>query len=196
LIALKRLEPVFSTENVVLTVGTSAIVKRIVLSHSSRNVVVLGNFSVVSRQAVPNFTSTGVWYEFFTGDSIVVSSVSAPIAFQPGEYRIYSNKKWKAPEAYIDLLLSSEPAKTNGSMKVFPNPASDYCEFQLPNFLDEKVSISIFDISGKTIYQTEHQTFAGSILLDLHSFNFKNGLHACKIVSKNKVYFSSLILNK
>jgi 1,4-alpha-glucan branching enzyme len=196
LIALKRLEPVFSTENVVLTVGTSAIVKRIVLSHSSRNVVVLGNFSVVSRQAVPNFTSTGVWYEFFTGDSIVVSSVSAPIAFQPGEYRIYSNKKWKSPDTYIDLLLSSVPAKTNGSMKVFPNPASDYCEFQLPNFLDEKVSISIFDISGNTIYQTEHQTFAGSILLDLHSFNFKNGLHACKIISKNKVYFSSLILNK
>ena len=89
-----------------------------------------------------------------------------------------------------------DPIGINENVKIFPNPASDYCEFQFPNLLDEKVSFTIFDLSGKTIFQCEQKTVAGSIVMDLRSFDFKNGLHACKIVSKNKVYFSTLILYK
>ena len=196
LIALKRLEPVFSTENVTLSVGTSAIVKRILLSHSSRNVVVLGNFSVVARNAVPNFQSTGVWYEFFTGDSITVTLVSAPIVFQPGEYRIYSNVKWKSPEAYIALLSTDEIVSVDEQLKVFPNPASDFIEFQLPHFLDGKVDLHIFDMSGKALLQTEQLSGAGNITIDLRQYHLKNGLYACKIVSRNKVFTSSFLIHK
>jgi len=195
LIALKRFEPVFATDQVSLNVGGIAR-KRIVLTHSSRNVVVLGNFDVVTGNVNPAFQNPGRWYEFFTGDSIEVVTVNSLISLAAGEYRIYSNVKWQTPDYYINLLSKKEAITGIHKARIFPNPASEYCEIELPNLLDGQVEVVIFDISGKIVFQGVENSGGGSILLDLRKINLKNGLYACRVLSKKQVYSASLMIHK
>jgi len=195
LIALKRFEPVFSSGQIIYNIGGVAR-KRIILTHTSRNAVVLGNFDVVAGNVIPNFQNTGMWYEFFTGDSLSVASTSALINLRPGEYRIYSNVKWKTPDEYINLLSTSESISKMERARIIPNPAADFCEIQLPYLLDGKVEILIYDIAGKIALQAETIAGGGSISLDLRSQNLKNGLYSCQIIAGKKYFNASFMINK
>ena len=70
LIELKKTLPVFETTNFTMNVTTS--LKKIVLKDPSMNVVALGNFNVTDKDMILQFPSTGMWYEYFTGDSITL----------------------------------------------------------------------------------------------------------------------------
>ena len=72
--------------------------KRINLNHETMDVTIIGNFAVRQSTIVPNFQSAGVWYDFFTGDSIVVDDPSMTMLLNPGEFHIYSTKKLPTPE--------------------------------------------------------------------------------------------------
>lgn len=89
MIKLKISQPVFETTN--FTYNLSGAIKHIILNGSGVNVVVVGNFDVVSRAANITFPSSGTWYDYMnSGQSINVSgSYTATLA--PGEYHIYTS---------------------------------------------------------------------------------------------------------
>ncbi len=194
LIALKRFEPVFSTDDASLNVGGIAR-KSIKLTHPSRNVVVVGNFGVVTGNSVPNFQSTGKWYEFFTGDSITVNATNEPISLLAGEYRIYSNVRWNTPDYYINLLSNEKSISKVEKAKIFPNPASGYFEIQLPFLTDGAAEITIFDISEKQVLNRISESGGGSIFVDLKGLNLKNGLYSTRIISGKKVFSCPLLIS-
>ena len=43
--------------------------KEIKLQLEDKNAIVIGNFGVRDKLIYPNFQHTGVWYDYFTGDS-------------------------------------------------------------------------------------------------------------------------------
>ena len=215
LIALKRFEPVFSTEpgGSSLTLGNVAM-KRIILSHSSRNVVVIGNFSVLNGTIVPNFTGTGKWYEFFSGDSMNVTNTTDAIPLNRGEYRLYSNVKWLSPASYLALLESSNctnPPNTDAcgnilsnadivaeseNVKVFPNPATGFCTIELPYLTDGTALISLVDVSGTEHRMKDVEMFGGSFELNLQKANIAPGLYVIKIVAGTKMYSAKLMIQQ
>jgi len=196
LIALKRLEPVFSVDNGAFTIGGIAM-KRIVLQHSTRNVVVLGNFSVATGNITPNFTGTGKWYEFFTGDSITVNNTTEPISLSAGEYRIYSNVKWAyTPEGYANLVSNQDVVETTTEARIFPNPSSSGCTIQLPYLTDGPGDIVVYNTSGKQVLKHEVEIGGGMAFLDFAGTGLTTGLYHVQIKAAGKVYRSKLMINR
>jgi glycosidase len=215
LIALKRFEPVFGTEPPTsnLSVGNVAM-KRIYLSHPSRNVVVLGNFGVVNGNINPNFPSTGKWYEFFTGDSLTANNGTDPVALIRGEYRIYSNVKWQTP-AYYQALVQSEvcvrPPNTDpcgipvgilplldenfNEATLIPNPNQGEMEIKIPYLIDGEGQFSLVDISGRECAKGNLDFFGGMAQLNFSGMGLKPGIYGIRTQIRGQQYFSRLILN-
>lgn len=89
MIRMKTKNPVFTSTN--FTYSLNGAVKYIQLKDATNNVEVVGNFDVVAEPASINFTSTGSWYDNFTGTTINVTSLPYSMTLAPGEYHLYSN---------------------------------------------------------------------------------------------------------
>ncbi|PHQ55771.1 MAG: alpha-amylase [Lutibacter sp.] len=95
LIEFKRQQPVFNSDDFTLNVGT--LTKSIVLRDDSMDVVAIGNFDITSKPIIPQFTQTGIWYEYFTGEEKNITNTSESIILNPGEYKLYSTVKLLDP---------------------------------------------------------------------------------------------------
>ncbi|MDR1763172.1 MAG: T9SS type A sorting domain-containing protein [Dysgonamonadaceae bacterium] len=68
--------------------------RKIKLTHSDLDMIALGNFQSTNTISVSvDFQHTGVWYELLTGEELNVSAASAYISLQPGELRVYTDRK-------------------------------------------------------------------------------------------------------
>ena len=85
-------------------------VRRLSYNTSGIDLVVIGNFALTSKSIDPKFSQTGWWYNYFSGDSINVSNVSAQISLKPGEWHIYTTKR----------LAEGQP----GVVAVYDNPVT------------------------------------------------------------------------
>ncbi len=95
LAAFKKNQPVFNTTDFTLNVGT--LTKSILLKHASMDVVVAGNFDITSKTITVQFSKTGTWYEYFTGEEKNITNTSTAITLNPGEYKLYSTVKLLDP---------------------------------------------------------------------------------------------------
>jgi len=91
LIRLKKEQPVFQSSDFIL--NTSDAIKTITIRDTSMNLLITGNFDVTEKTATLTFPSTGTWYEYFSGDSLVITNPDYHFTFSPGAYRIYTTKK-------------------------------------------------------------------------------------------------------
>ncbi|MCF8380837.1 MAG: T9SS type A sorting domain-containing protein [Bacteroidales bacterium] len=139
---LKWNEPAFSTDN--YTISVSSALKRIELNHTDMDVRIIGNFDVVNGSISPNFSKTGMWYEYFTGTSLDVSDVNAPINLVPGEYRLYTTKQFTKPE----LATDTRQTFSNSEITLYPNPATDRLFIDSPTTIQ---SIELFDLAGRLV---------------------------------------------
>lgn len=90
--------------------------KRVHLSHPDQNFLVMGNFDVVSLDMVADFQNTGMWYEYFSGDSMNVTDTKMSINFAAGEYQVWTDKRIKTNQS-----IGSVDAYKVG-LSVYPNP--------------------------------------------------------------------------
>ncbi len=150
MIALKLTQPVFETNN--YSYSLSSTVKRISLNGTDNKVTVLGNFGLTSAAVNPSFQQTGKWYEFFSGDSLVVTNTSDPITFAPGEYRIYSTKKFPSAAVLTDIE-ETEAVNINKNITVYPNPSGNHFNFILGTGFSSEVTLSVHDLSGRLVRQ-------------------------------------------
>src|SRR5690606_32963872 len=132
---LKNTQPAFSTSNYTYNVGTA--VKLYKVSDASLNAVVVGNFNVRTDSIIPTFQHTGVWYEIFTRDSIMVTDVQQKIVLNPGEYKFYTDKKLISPTV---LTSNNNIHKKEASINVYPNPFSDELFLECSNS-EESINI-------------------------------------------------------
>ncbi len=146
LIKLKKNYPAFKTTN--FSLQLTGAMKRIHLNDPTMNVTVLGNFDVVSGTMIPNFQSTGWWYEYFTGDSLFVTNVLDPMILDHGEYRLYTSVKLPAfASVSIDELLTT----SINEIIAYPNPASESTKIGFLNPKDNFIKIEIFDVKGHLV---------------------------------------------
>ena len=195
LIKLKKTYPVFSTTNYSLNVGGNQ--KRINLNNADMNVTVIGNFDIYAGTVNPNFQHTGWWYEYFTGDSINVTNVTATIALNPGEYRLYTDESLETPELADNIFASYS---SDESVYVYPNPSSD--AFHIETILKEPsdIMVEIYSLSGELVYsnELENQT-AGIFYFNWDGNNMQNkktesGIYFCKLNINGNMTTTKLVL--
>ncbi|RDC63872.1 alpha-amylase family glycosyl hydrolase [Adhaeribacter pallidiroseus] len=155
---LKLTQPAFQTED--FTLNVSGLVKYITLKHTTMNVHIIGNFDVHPQITAFNFPIQGKWYDYFTGAELEVSSPTARISLQPGEFHLYTTVKLPTPEpdlvpwsgtpgvvtAVVDELL-------NESLQVYPNPTEATTVINLKNNYRGPVIISLHDLSGRLLQE-------------------------------------------
>ncbi|MCP5062319.1 MAG: T9SS type A sorting domain-containing protein [Ignavibacteriae bacterium] len=159
LIKLRLENEVFRSENVILNL--SGDVKRIKIADKSMNVVIIGNFNVIEKSIIPSFHNEGIWYDYFSGDSIEVTNTQLSVALSPGEFHIYTTKKLQTPESGI--LVNVEKNNDNSIPTAFklyqnyPNPfnPTTTISYNLPsrnnNGKLENVKLKVFDIIGNEV---------------------------------------------
>jgi len=170
LIKLKITYPLFRTSNYDMSVG--GYNKRIRLWDDEYvgadfNAVVLGNFDVLQQNVWPEFSHSGKWYDYFTGDSldILVNQTEGnnfTLLYQPGEYHIYTDKLLPVPDLYVDTTDHSgiiEPGNIAAfNSEVYPNPfnTEQTISYALPE--NSTVSVKIFDMLGTEIKTLVNRT--------------------------------------
>ncbi len=140
----------FSSDNYVYSVaGTGKFLK---VSHDSMNSLIAGNFDVVALSLTPGFQHTGWWYNYISGDSILVTSLSQAIALNPGDFVVYTDKNIHVTNNGVQGILEVPVSK----FSVYPNPSSS--AFTVCSEQNIK-SIQLTDLQGKRVFQEEFMTY-------------------------------------
>jgi 1,4-alpha-glucan branching enzyme len=181
LIHLKTQEPAFSTTTFNLSLASA--VKRIELNHADMDVRIIGNFGVVSQAADPNFSITGTWYDYFSGESLEVTDVNASITLQPGEYRIYTTKALAVPDIPVSV---TDDVKVNGEIRMFPNPVDDILYVEGKSSINQ---IRITDIWGRTIKTIS----PGSETTGIDFSGFEAGVYLLMVQQKNSHWVQRVV---
>ena len=150
LINLRRTEPAFNSTD--FTINQQDKKKSISISHSDMDVIVMGSFELSITDISVQFTRTGKWYEFFTGDSIIVESVYSTFTMKPGEYRIYTTKRLNRPEIALSISDVLYTRASGHWITLWPNPASDNFKIKTdPELLPSDYSWILMDMNGRTV---------------------------------------------
>ena len=80
--------------------------KRMWITHSSKDVVIAVNMGVTGFYMTPEFTRTGMWYDYFTGESIQVTNAAGHrIFFGPGDYRVFTTAQLPRPFHPVEIAV-------------------------------------------------------------------------------------------
>ncbi|REJ63110.1 MAG: T9SS C-terminal target domain-containing protein [Bacteroidetes bacterium] len=187
LIDMRRKYGVFNTNNFTYALNGGA--KRINLSVTDTNATVVGNFRVNSGDVYPNFQHTGTWYDYFTGDSIVVTNATAPLTYQPGEWHVYTDVKLNKAAFIGDEELELAPS----NVAVYPNPTSGRVELLVDVAEGTEVQYELYDITGRSVHRgTFNAALYGIEELDLH--HLPSGAYVLKIQVGSNVYNERLLI--
>ena len=188
LIHLRQQYPIFNSSNteVDLYVGSSTGKKRIRLSFNEKKAVIIGNFNVVHQSIDPEFFHTGMWYDYFTGDSIDVTDINDPFNLNPGEFHILSNFYLDPPEENL-LTTRTENVLLPNTMEIkqnYPNPFNPSTFIEISGNENKHIYLQIFDIKGKLIDTLMDESFVSGIqTLQWDASSFPSGIYIARISS-------------
>ncbi len=130
--------------------------KTIHLNHPDMNVAVLGNFNVAEGSVTPNFQHAGIWYEYFSGDSLNVTNATAPIEFAAGEYRLYTDIRVIPPAYYTDAC---EIERKKLRWTISPNSTSSEVQVRFSLEKGEEVQFFLTDLQGRRMSATPRSRY-------------------------------------
>ena len=142
----------FSTTN--FTLDVSSYMKKINLNHATMDVLIVGNFGVTQLSTNQNFSRTGWWYDYFSGDSINVTNITESISLLPGDFKIYTTTKLPTPEEGILLdveLIEPGVVDEFELEQNYPNPFNPNTLIRYSVFKPSQVSLKIFDVLGREV---------------------------------------------
>jgi len=173
MIHLKKVEPVFSSTDYSMNVVNA--LKTISFKSADNEVVLVGNFDIVKKTASVTFSSAGIWYDYFYGDSIQATGAAQGIDLNAGEFRLLSKKHLDGFEQYVTPPSSTK----NKTSFAYPNP----CQQQLTiyNPFDEAAILEVFSLSGSKLMQYGFVEGQSSYKPDIS--NWSGGLYILKIKS-------------
>jgi len=185
LIKLKTEEPIFETKD--YSVNLSGFGKTIYLNSSDQNVAIAGNFNVIPLALTVNFQKIGKWYEFFTGDSIEITTTQRIVSLAPGEYRLYSTQRFNS----LKKPLGSKTILTN-QIKVYPNPANTFIYIELvENNRTENAAVDLIDPKGTIILSAKLSERINKIDLP----QIAKGIYYLRFSTEQGVFYKTCILN-
>ena len=191
LIYLKRNFATFNTRD--FDYELQAPFKRIRLRGEDLKVVAVGNFRVVSGNIRANFYETGTWYDYISGDSLIVTDTAMLINLAPGEYRVYLDRKVDRPSGDITTSTAPEIALRPTDVTLFPNP-SYYRSFMIRLSQPEKCTITVFNLSGQAIHFLKVDQEADQFHVQLPS-DLSTGVYLVQITTTSGSYTTKWVLH-
>lgn len=176
-----RFPGTFQSDSV--STSLSAMFKTISLVNGDSSAVVVGNFGIGTQSRNVSFPHTGVWYDFFSEDSLNLNTDTITIELQAGEYHIYTS--FKTGEVADPIPVEPiDSSATNGSVAVFPNPVKN----DLQILLDTRgrrssiINFKLYTPTAGVIYQEKFfDSTKGIVALEVKDLvrkaNLKPGIY-------------------
>ncbi|WP_152287785.1 alpha-amylase family glycosyl hydrolase [Flavicella marina] len=165
-IAFKTKHEAFSTND--FSLNTNKLLKSITLRGEEMDVIILGNFDVLDSEISINFTQTGTWFEYFSGEELMLQNTQQNIALDAGEYKMFTSKKVYDPRGGTE----NHDSDNDGV-----NDLLDEC----PNTIQG----AEVDQNGCAIFE-----------LDKANFNIKSSSETCDGMNNGSIDISSIRSSK
>jgi glycosidase len=190
LIALHKL-PAFTSGTFTYQLATQ--LKVVHLTDASLNMTAVGNFNVVAGSINPAFQHTGKWYNYLTGDSINVATVSTPLNLGPGEYAVYIDHR------VARTVLGNRAAQATNAFRLVaaPNPASASVTlyYELPQAANVQISVS--NVLGQSVVSLPAtRESIGQHTLELPLDKLATGVYMVRLQSDNLQQTTRLVVSK
>jgi hypothetical protein len=198
----------FHTQNYNYSLNT--YVKRFTILDSTMNVNIIGNFNVVQSNINPQFPNTGWWYDYFSGDSILIINTQEQIPLEPGEFHIYTTIKVPTPEPGI--LLDVEKADDTEIIteyrleQNYPNPfnPSTKIRFTIPSNVKREtsnVTLKVYDVLGNEVATlVNDELSAGEYEVEFNSlssiWNPASGIYFYQLKAENYIETKKMLVLK
>ena len=153
------------------------------------NAVVVANFKVDAIDMIPGFQHTGEWWDYFTGESINVSDISAFMNFAPGEYHVYVDQTLDFPSPVLETATHSIPEAPS----LYPNPTNNYVFWKLPIDQASPYDVKISNHLGQTVReQIGQRMIASESTLEIDCNALPRGIYLIQVNQGNQTFTSQL----
>jgi hypothetical protein len=128
-------------------------------------------------------------YAFAEGIGQVYSRTGSASCFTIYNLVYYSkgNETWGTPHNWSVILSDKEIAtQMQTGMTLFPNPAEDILNAQVPDKNATKATYRIYSISGQLISQAQGDVSAGSLQIPVNQM--ENGLYLLEVETENGIW--------
>jgi len=198
LINLKKNYSTFSTPN--YTLYETGYLKRLNLTDTEMDAVVLGNFDVSAGLIDANFSRTGRWYDFFNGDSLDVTAETQNqnISLNAGEFRLYTSKRLKRPSFLTGVDVPGSSSSSDEPFVVYPNPLKESTLIRIESDVQAERRIEVYSAMGVLIRVYTLPSGVSEQIWDGCSSNGKKvppGLYIVRITAGGKHSYGKLIVN-
>ncbi|OKL40341.1 DUF4961 domain-containing protein [Pontibacter flavimaris] len=196
LIKLKTSQPAFATKD--FTLDLDNIVKRITLDGADMDVFLIGNFDVQQQLPQANFPNAGTWYDYFTGDELVITESNKEILLEPGEFRLFTTQKLEGPATNLlpwsrIILAADDQLAAGQSIKVYPNPAPGTANLYFESAYRGPVQLQVLDVTGRILYRhtlnKTQEVLQGQVPLQKAA----NGLYYLQVTAGNERHVQKLV---
>ncbi|MCH7408545.1 alpha-amylase family glycosyl hydrolase [Belliella sp. DSM 111904] len=192
---LKQEHDLFNTP-IEVALSLEESVKSITSIGEEMQMVLYGNFGTSSVNNVTlNFPSNGTWYNYFTGEEIMVSSGEFHTNLRPNQFLLYTNQKIEMPEGDIleDIITSIDNEAINDlKCNIYPNPSSDKL-FVQSGVEVGKFDFRVVDVTGKELLSGASDV--DSNILELEIRDFKAGLYIFELYNGRQIIRRRFIKN-
>ncbi len=139
-------------------------IKWLKLNSSSMDVLIVGNFDVSVKNTSITFNNPGWWYEYYSGDSIQLTSNNYSLTLNPAEYRIFTSKRINRDNIYVGV---DQPSSFDNNVLVWPNPATDeiFVSYNQPKL--GTVTARIYNLTGQQVGIFQKQSFSGNNVINI-----------------------------
>lgn len=193
IISIRNAHPVFNSKTYTIESNNLAndpdgLITRIyvydnLLNSGIKNVVVLANYGTAAKDVVPYFPYTGSWQNLMTNAVLSVTSTTAPITLQPGEYRILGNYTGS-------LSTAEENASGRLSLQVADNPVKNG-KVKLIYHKAKNGEITIYEMSGKKLDSFRLENEDGTYDL---SVSYPAGTYLVHLKTDNGIAIQKMIV--
>ncbi len=156
-----------------------------ILSRNNQHVVVVGNFGIQQSTVSLSFPKTGKWFEFFTRDSVDITSAQQSIQLAAGEYRLYSTRKFNDPHV---ITQTSDIRVHSSDFNIYPNPVRSEINIQSKNTIS---GIRIYSVIGELLVQNQALNTTN---FKVDARELKPGIYLMQIIGEDGIFARKFVV--
>lgn len=176
----------------------SGMLKWVKMTHEDSNVLIVGNFGMNQDVLNTAFPAEGTWYSYFDGAEMVAGTESEDFILAPGEFKIWTTKKFEQPEE--DILTSTEYEELPQVFSLhqnYPNPFNPATVISYQLAENSNVKLEVFDVTGRRVAALVNgRQNAGNHQVVFEAGNLASGIYITRLQAGNKIFIQKMTLIK
>lgn len=167
--------------------GVSTSFKWLNYDNEGVKICAYGNFDDETRTGNPHILNTGTWYDYFTGEEVVVRSTDKK-TLGPGQFQILTSERIENYTSLVPAEFVLEINETSQGLNIYPNPASENISVVSDELIEQVV---MRDLSGRSMLTSELNEYVQHATLDISAL--QKGLYFMEVKTNSGLYNRKVI---